>query len=244
MAYNPANNQGQSTESVDPGALGLPFLQIIQKGSPEFDETHAKHALKRVDGCRPGDVLYVPERRVLPRPILALPVAQTTLYTRWRPRNQGGGFLSNCPLSASTWPGYRRGVPGSPTANKEFVGEDELIYTIYFMLLFKQGEGERAVWKKAVIAFTGGQLKHARNWLKTIAGFSYPDMPDQKAPVFACTFLLNTGPDGNAQGGWMGWMAIHRDRILDFTTDEALLTMAEQASVSAVQDLPKPAQLQ
>lgn len=235
MAYNPATSKGQGSDSIDPSVLGLPFLTIIQKGSPEFDETHAKHSVKKIEGCRPGNIVFGPKKKILAQPLLVIPVAQTTLYTEWKPRDQGGGFVGNRSLAVANQPGYHRGVPGSPTESKEYVGNNEIIYTIYFMFLFKDGDK----WEKGVVSFTGTQLKHARNWLKTVASVSYAALPDVKPPMFAAQYQLSTAVENNARGSWFGWR-VQQDRILDFTTDEALLTLAEASSVQAMAQLPAP----
>lgn len=235
MAYNPAENKGQGTDTIDQSVLGLPFLTIIQKGSPEFDVTHRNHANKKIEGCMPGNIVFAPKRKVLPQPLLVVPVAQTALYTEWKPRDQGGGFVGNRPLSVVAERNYKRGVPGSPTEAKEYLGNNEIIYTIYFMFLFKQGEE----WEKGIISFTGTQLKHARGWLKQVLGVSYADLPNVKPPMFAATYQLASAVENNARGSWFGW-SVKQDRVLDFTRDEALLRSAEAASVQALAQLPAP----
>lgn len=235
MAYDPKKNQGQGTEDIDPSVLGLPFVTIIQKGSPEFDETHRFHKNKHIEGCKPGNILFARSRKILAQPLLCVPVATTTLYVEWKPRDAGGGFVGNRPLTITSHEAYRRGAPGSPEEYKEWLGKNELIYTIYFMFLFQLGND----WEKGVISFTQGQLKQARRWLQTIKNVEYTDLPDVKPPLFAATYQVSTVADSNAKGGFFGWNVV-RDRILDFTADEALLTAAEAASVQAMQALPAP----
>lgn len=237
MAYDPTKNQGQRTDDIDPAVLGLPFINIIQKGSAEFDETHRFHKDKKIEGCKPGDILFTQKRKVLARPLLVIPVAQTTLYTEWKSREAGGGFVGNRALSVATDRNYRRGTPGSPTEYKEYLGSNELIYTMYFMVIFKQGDA----WEKGVIAFTGAQLKHARKWSRSIKEVSYDNLPSSVTPpIFAASYQVSTAPESGNKGGWMGW-SITLDRIMDFTKDEALLTQAEAASVDAAKTLPSPA---
>lgn len=228
MAYDPTKNQGQNTQDIDSSVLGLPFISIIQKGSPEFDETHRLHNVKKIADCKPGNILFAQKRRVLSQPMLVIPVHQTALYTEWKPRDQGGGFLGNRDVTVVTERGYRKGPVGSNTANREYLGNNELMFSIYFMFLFKDGQD----WTKGMISFTQTQLKHARGWLRMVGGVAYPEFPGVKPPIFAATYRLTTQADSNTKGGWFGWN-VAQDRVLDLTTDEALLTMAEKASVEA-----------
>ena len=229
MTFDPRKAAGAGTENLDSALSNQPFINIVQKGSPEFDETHAQHEKKKVPGCKPGSIIFAPDRAVLPAPLLVVPVGQCAIYTEWKPRLAGGGYLGVRPLTVVTQPGYRKGVtPGQE--NKEFLGQNELVYTIYVALLFQQA-GE---WRRGLIAFTGTQLKHARGWLSLIRAVRYTgELAEVKPAIFAASYTLGTGPESNTKGSWFGWN-IRPDRVLDFTRDEALLELAHKASVDAM----------
>lgn len=232
-AYDPKASSGQSTASIDSSVLGMPFLSIVQKGSPEFDKTHRNHATKKIQGCEPGDIIFGMEKLILTQPLSVIPVAQTTIYSEWKDRNAGGGFVGHVGLEAVANPQYRKGAKGSPNQYKEYLGANELIYTIYVMLLFQY----KGTWRKGMISFTSTQLKHARNWLKDISSVRFKDLPDVKPPLFAASWLLKAKPDANSKGSWYAW-EIQADRVFDLTADETMLTMAEEASVAALHSLP------
>jgi len=234
MAYDPKASTGQGVSSIDPGVLGMPFLNLIQKGSAEFDETHKSHDAKKVEGCKPGSIVFAPEKLLLVKPLLIIPVAQTTIYSEWKARDQGGGFIGHRELSVRGDKGYRPGQPGSKDQYKEYLGTNELIYTIYVMVLFQHNKN----WRKGMISFQSTQLKHARNWLKTIANVRFKDLPDVQPPVYAATYLLDSEAASNAQGSWFAWK-ITLDRVLDLTSDELLLRSAEESSVAALATLPQ-----
>lgn len=234
MAYDPTKSAGQSSDSIDPSVLGMPFIFIIQKGSAEFDETHKNHGTKKIEGCKPGHLVFGSERVILEKPLRVVPVAQTAIYSEWKPRDAGGGFVGHQPLSVIDDRNYRKGVKGSPNESKEYLGNNELIYTVYVMLLFLQGN----TWKKGMISFQSTQLKHARNWLKTIASVKIAELPDVKPPIFAASYLLKTAIDQNAKGSWYSW-DIQLEKVLSLTQDEVLLTVADAASSAALLTLPR-----
>lgn len=224
---------GMGKETIDPGVLGLPFLNIIQKGSPEFDETHPKFTEKKIEGCRPGNILFEPERAILPQPLLVVPLAQIPLYTEWKPNK--GGFVGNRSLDITQDRNYRKGTPGTPTEFREYLGQNELVYTITFLLLFKQKD----VWKKGMIAFTSTQLKAARLWSKTILGIKFPDQPNLEPPMFAAKYEVTTFADSNAKGGFFSWR-ITNAGLLSPEADQALLEQAFDAAKNAQLLLPRP----
>lgn len=235
MAFDYNKASGMGTDTIDSSVLGPPFINIIQKGSPEFDETHQKYADKKIDGCRPGNILFEPERTILPQPVEVVPLAQTALYTCWKPNK--GGFAGNFPADITQDRSYRKGTPGTPTEYKEYLGQNELVYTITFLVLFRQGE----TWKKGLIAFTATQLKAARLWTKAVYSLKLPDTPEGfKPPIFAAKYHLTTFADSNAKGGWFGWR-ITNAGILSPEADQALLETAFKESSQAMLLLPKPA---
>lgn len=230
--FNFAQAAGIGTDNINREVLGMPFLTIIQKGSPEFDETHTKFKDKNIPGCRPGNILFEPERAILPQPLIVVPLAQTALYTEWKPNK--GGFVSNRALDIVNHRDYRKGAPGTPTEFREYLGQNELVYTIYFKLMFKVGEK----WKPGMIAFTSTQLKVARQWSRTILSTKLPDLPDVQAPIFASSYKLTTFADSNAKGGFFSWQ-VERDRILNPTADQALLEEAFASTKEALASLPR-----
>lgn len=232
MAFDFNKASGLGTDTIDRGVLGPPFINIIQKGSPEFDETHPKYVEKRIDGCRPGNILFEPERLILPQPVNVVPVAQTALYTEWKPNK--GGFVGNRPLSITSDRNYRKGTPGTPTEYREYLGTNELVYTITFMVLFQHNNA----WKKGLIAFTSTQLKAARLWSKTILAVKLPDMPDVTPPIFSAKYHLTTFADSNAKGGFFSWR-ITNAGILSPEADQALLETAFDTAKTAQQLLPR-----
>lgn len=231
MAFNFTEVAGMGTDTIDRSVLGPPFLSIIQKGSPEFDETHKKYAEKRIDGCKPGQVVFEPERAIVPTPFQVIPLAQTALYTEWKPDK--GGFVGNRTADITGHPDYRRGVPGSPTEYREYLGSNELVFTITFLLLFLH-KGE---WKKGMIAFTSTQLKVARQWSRILATTKIPGT-EQTAPIFASRYELETWADSNKKGGFFAWR-LKSLGVMNPDQDQALLEEALEATKAAQSLLPR-----
>lgn len=233
--FNFAQAAGLGTDTIDRKVLGMPFVNIIQKGSPEFDATHRKYEEKKIDGCKVGDILFEPERAILGQPLRVIPLDQTTLYTEWKPNK--GGFVGNRQLDIVHDRNYRKGVPGTPTEYKEYLGQNELVYTMYFKVLFEH-DGK---WKEGIIAFTATQLKFARQWGRTILNTKIPGF-EGEPPIFAASYLLSTVADGNEKGGFFSWK-IAQERVLDAVQDQNLLETAfDSARQTSSASLPRPAE--
>lgn len=110
MAFDVTKAAGEGMQDIDSSVLGAPFISIIQKGSPEFDETHKDYATKMIKDCKPGQIVFAPDRRILAAPLEVIPLGQRTLYTEWKPRK--GGFVGNRELTIVDHPSYHRGAPG------------------------------------------------------------------------------------------------------------------------------------
>jgi hypothetical protein len=236
MAFDYTQHAGAGTEHINKGVLGMPLLGIVQKGSPQFDETHKNHAQKRIDGCRPGDLVFAITNSVLPRPVEVIVTGTSTVYTEWRPKSAGGGYVGVRGLDVVRDPTYRAGgKPGTKEEHKEYIGENELIYTIYMAVQFKKSATE---WEKAIISFTSTQLKKGRAWMKSILNLKIPGT-EITAPIFAGLWSLGTAPEANKEGGWFGW-DIKLSRVLDGNTDEALLVMGSEIHQTVQASLPSP----
>ncbi len=223
MAFDLKKALGAGIEGIDQSVQGMPLLNIVQKGSPEFDETHKEYAEKRIPDCKVGDIFASRGRKILPQPVLVIPIATASIYTEWKPKSGGskGGFVGNQPLSIVGSRNYRKGAANTPDANKEWLGQNELKFTIYMSLLYKVGD----TWEKGMIAFASTQLKRARKWSRDILSVRYPDMPDQQPPIFAAQWKLETENDSNDKGGWKAWK-ITLDRVLSPEADGQLMEQA------------------
>ena len=227
---------GMGTENIDRKVLGMPILQVIQKGSPQFDETHADYGTKRIDGCRPGDIILSSENRVIGRSTNIVVLGVTTIYTVWKPEAQGGGFLGNAPLDIVDHRDYRRGQKGTPNEHKEWLGSNELKYTMVFDVLF---EDRPNVWTQGFINCTATQLKFARNFQRQLLTMRHPSNQDVVPPLFIAQWKLSTVAESNEKGSWFGF-AVERVKFFDLAADVALLNELMASAKESPKRLPQP----
>lgn len=219
---------GSGMETTEGISSTMPFIQIIQSGSPEIKRSHEQHEVRKIEGAQEGDLVFLPEKILFKgsEGVKAIPLAFKVLYTEWRPKTEGGGFIGTQTMSVVSEQRYRK------EGYKEFLGSNELIATIYVGILFQDGEE----WKEGIISFTSTQLKKARNWSKIIASFRYPQNRSIAPPIFACSFRVCTKSESNDSGDWFGYEIKTEGPI----EDEALLDKANEAVASAKRALPSP----
>jgi hypothetical protein len=236
MAFDFKAHAGAGSENINKDVLGMPILSILQKGSPQFDETHKNYGQKQIEGCRPGDLYFAPSNSVLKRPLEVIVTGTATLYTEWKPKSVGGGFIGNRPLTVTAQRGYSKGKPGTKEEHKEYLDGNELVYTIYVSLMFKKLP-DSDEWEKAIISFTSTQLKKARLWLKALLNLKVPGT-DITAPLFASIWSIKTEAEQNKEGGWFGY-DIKLVRVMDAVKEEALLNVAHETFVEVQASLPQ-----
>ena len=217
------------SDNLDIGK-SMPMLRIIQDGSPEVKKSHPLFLERQIKGAEAGELVFTAESTAF-ESVEALPITQKSLYSEWTSRSSGGKFVAHHDLGVTSNNEYRReGV-------KEYLGENELAYTMFFASLFLDSNEDK--WKECIIAFSKTALGPARLWNKSILRFKYPDDIDISPFMFSQSYLLSTTIDHGSQGdAYFNW-SIQPHRTLDFATDAKLLERALASRDIATQSLPQ-----
>lgn len=232
MAFNIDQYEGAGTENIN--VSSLPLLSIIQKSSPQVDSTHPNYATKKLEGAKPGDIMFNADSSILSQPLHFVVLATVTLYAEWKPKNLGGGLVAHHGLDVVSNPAYRRGPKGvKKEENKEYLGQHDLRQTIYLsVMLLNDGK-----WVPALFALTSSQLKGGRNLLKKLLSVKTPS--GGKAPTFFSKWLATTVLERNADNeAYFAWTFTHNG-VFDLTADEAVLQLAAESGPLAQEALPK-----
>ena len=203
-------------EHTNADDLGLPFLNIVQKGSPEVDKTHKDYATMRIEGCEVGAIVNSLSREILyqdgQEPLLFTPCTHQKLYVEWRQRKDGGGFVQS-----HQDPDILKNATRNDK-NQDILPNGNIIQTTsYFFGSYVDASGTQV---KAILGMTSTQLKKARLWLNSM--LSRKAMVNGKpapVPMFGCEYGLTTQPESNDKGSWFGWNV----ECAGFVTDRNLL---------------------
>lgn len=216
-------------EAVRPEDLGLPFLIIVQKGSPEVDNTHKDYATKKIEGAEVGDIVNTLSREVVyskgSEALRVIPCSYERLFQEWSPREKGGGMVKS----------HKNQAILSEVAGKNDKGQDVLrngnvlVTTAYFAVRVIPDEGDSY---RAVIGLSSTQLKKGRQWLNMSSSLKLTNGRGERftPPMFSHEYHLTTGPESNAKGSWYGW----KIELGPMLKDPKLISDARETAKSAV----------
>lgn len=204
-----SHGRGTGLEDADRDSFAIPFIQVLQKMSPQLDRNNAAF----IDGAAEGDFLNTASLEVYDgqEGILVAPVKFKRSFTAWIIREKGGGFKGEYavddPVVMTTQADAknRNILPGT---------EIQLVDTRLHGCILLSGD----VPTPALLSLTSTQIKKSKRWN------SYQSERSQKddKPIFAHVYRITTIPEHNDQGSWMG---VQIDPV-DDVQDQAVIDTA------------------
>lgn len=221
-------------ENVSAEDSGLTILTILQSNSPQCTKGDDKF----IKGAESGQFHNSATNAVYDK-LQVIPIGFNKAYVEWRPRTAGGGFVGIFS------PGHPRVAQAQQVGNKLITNDgNELVETAQHFVIVLPENGTPFV---ALLPLKSTQLRHSRRWLadmqtKVIEGPKGP----QRLPMFFQVYELETGPESNSKGSWMGltkitFKGIVPDDLINLakTSAESFNTVAGNAA--AAYDKASPA---
>lgn len=219
-------------EGTRPEDLGIPYVSLMQKGSPEVDDTHPDHESVKIEGIRAGMMINTLTREIIyakddSNPVLFIPMFHQKLYQEWKPRSAGGGFVQShgSPIILTKCKRSEKNEDVLPNGNI-------IRTTSYFAgLLLKDGitdvqhPDEALRPQRAVLAMSSTQLKKARSWLNMMHAIK---IEGRTPPMYSHIYRLTSVVESNEKGNWYGFK-IEIDRILTMK-DVGVITTSKQVA--------------
>ena len=188
--YSELSESGFEQTSADDYAM--PFLKIIQKGSPEVDEDDGAY----IADAKVGMFIDTATKELFEE-VQVIPCFYQRHLVEWRNRDDGGGWVGNHP------PGAEVGLQRDGSKFLMPNGETHLSDTRYFFCLRFDSDGGLT---PVVVSFASTQIKKARGWMTRMQ-----KMKGVKGdrtftlPMFANVWKLTTVGESNDQGSWKGY---------------------------------------
>lgn len=211
--YDFSADAGAGMEGVRPDDLSIPFLVILQDGSPEVKKTHPEYAVKGIKGATAGMILNTLTKEIYNPDIekdcvVFVPCFYQKLFVEWKPRESGGGIVKSHPDDRLL-----------QNTKKNDKGQDVLPNgniiqtTAYFFGFVIKDDGEAV---RCVIGLSSTQLKKARALLSLASSIKF-EGPNGKftPPLFAHKYEASTVPENNEKGSWYGWKFEIAGRVSD-----------------------------
>ena len=192
----------------DTSELQIPFVRIIQAMSPQVKKSDPAY----IAGASQGDVFNTVTGQFWPseKGVTVIPCYQETKYLKWRPREQGGGFLGELPkddpdISRTTRVGAKEVLPDG----NELVKSDQH----YCLIVDEDG-----VPSFGIVDMKSSALKVSRRW-KTQLKMLTVKHPKTGAlvvpPLFGTKWKLTVVEESNDQGSWFNWSVANDGYVKD-----------------------------
>lgn len=192
-------NVGTGLEDTTTDDYSVPFIRIIQSGSPQLNKNDGKYVKGSEQGhiyntvtseCTDGD-----------QGLIVVPCYYQKKYIEWKSRDNSGGGLVN--------PDHSREILSQCTKtdkNKFVLDNGNYIEETaqFYVMITNQEETE---WQQAVLTMTSSQLSKARKWISQMKQRKVQNSKGElvEAPMFMFRYLVKTIGEQNDQGSWYGW---------------------------------------
>ena len=225
-------------DNVNQEDLGIPFLTILQKGSPQVDKDHADYATKGIDGAEVGDIINTVSNTVIAsasEEFEFVPCSYQKLFMEWTPRNKGGGLVKTH-KDANILLECQRNEQGQDTLRN-----GNLIITTAYFYGIAIVDGART---PCVIGLASTQLKKAKQWLNMAMSLKMtaPNGSKYTPPMFSHTYKLSSVPEKNEKGTWRGWCIKVGATVSDAVLIADAMNYAKRATTQVRAQLNAPEQ--
>lgn len=222
-----SQDAGAGFENADKNAYAIPFISILQSGSPQCKKSDGAY----IKGAEEGMLYNTVTQEVFSgeEGITVVPCHYDRQFLEYGDRDSGdSGFYGahnptdpvvvNTPFATE---GKHKG--------KQVTPEGHILNDTrqHYVLLVKPD----GTYTPAVIGMSSTQVKASRNWMSKMDSikFKRPDGVPFTPPMFSHSYKMTTVPQSNDQGAWMGWK-IEVDKVVD----DASLYAAAKAFRDAV----------
>jgi hypothetical protein len=196
---------GAGFEQADKDAYAIPFLSILQAGSPQVKKSDGAY----IKGAEEGFFFNSVTQDVIDGSagLTVIPCYYTRRYVKWGARDAGGGFKGEF-LPSDPIIGTAKEVDGRlllADASGAFNPKTSDILTDtrnhYVLILSDSG------YSPALISISSSQIKKSRQWMSKMDGIKLrrADGSMFTAPMFSHSYNLTTVPESNDKGSWYGW---------------------------------------
>lgn len=194
---------GEGFENVTAKDILIPRISILQALSPQLKATKSEF----IDGAKEGMICDVATGELLPTPLIVIPVFYIKQYLEWAPRASGKGLCgihdSDAILDKCTEDDKGRPI----LDNGNYIAETAQFFVLNMM----------ANRRRSFIPMASTQLKNARKWMTLATGekLQRGDGSEYTPPIFYRSYSLDTVPESNVEGDWVGWKVSRGERMED-----------------------------
>lgn len=188
---------GVGFESADSSSYAIPFLAILQSGSPQIKKSDGAY----IKGAEEGMFYNTVTQELLDgeHGVIVIPCAFKRTFIKWAPRDSGGGFKGELQPSD---PQVQAGVLDKDGRLVDSEG-NLLSDTRTHYVLVLDGKGG---YQPAVVSLSSTQIKKSRQWMSKMNGIKLQraDGSHYTPAMFSHSYKVSTVPESNDKGSWFG----------------------------------------
>ena len=237
-----AEDAGAGMEGATAESFAIPFLSVLQKGSPQVDEASGA----ALEGAKAGMLYENVNSKLLDGKagVRIVPCSYRRVFLRWAPKgSDGAGFKGELAPE----------VVADMRAKGEIVDMDGKLYiplpdgTVndkkcdrisdtrnHYVLLLDADTGG---WKEALVSLTSTQIKKSKMLMSALASVKVNGPSGMfTPPTFANVVRMSTVPESNDKGRWFGVkfeLAAQVDRAEVYAAAKAFHASVSKGSVVA-----------
>lgn len=205
-----AADAGAGMEGASQESFAIPFLSVLQKGSPQVDEASGA----AVEGAKAGMLYENVTGRLFSGKdgVIVVPCAYRREFLRWGSRSAGGGFKGS----------FTPEVAAEMRLKGQIVDLDGRLYAPmpdgsvnpeksdrfndtrnHYVLIVDATTG---AWTEALLSLTSTQIKKSKMLMSALASVKLKNGAGQMytPPTFANFVRVNTVGESNDKGTWFG----------------------------------------
>jgi hypothetical protein len=187
-------DSGAGFEGADSQSFAIPYLVILQKGSPQVDEDDGKFMKDAKVG-----MFFNTVSQALYDSVTVCPAYYQRMLVEWVPRDAGGGFRGAHHPSSIDLNTLERDDSG----RFRMENGNALADTRYHFVLIVNDDGST---EPCVISLTSTQIKKSKQWMTQmnslkVTGKKGPYTPPMSSHLYTVTSVK----EENDKGSWKGW---------------------------------------
>ena len=203
-----AEDAGAGMQGMGANDFAIPFVCILQKGSPQVSRANAKY----VKDAKAGDIFNTVTQEAYDgvEGVLYIPCGYSKSAVEWKPRDSGGGLVAH----------HKEGDPFLKKCTRNDRGQliapetgNIVVDTAYHFGLLLHGD---ALPEWAVISMYSTQLKKSRMWNTTMRRIMVKGPGGVfNPPSYSHQYRLTTSGESRDTYDWFGWKIVSEGRVED-----------------------------
>lgn len=221
--------EGSGFENITADDLAIPFISILQSGSPQVKKGDA-----HIDGAEEGFFFNNVTNEVLGDEIKLISCAYEKVWNEWVLRENGGGFvlkhIDGSILLKTTKDHKKRNI---------LENGNQIVDTAVHYCLLVDADGTAT---PVVVGMTSTQLKKSRRWNSTMKGLklTIKGKGAINPPMYSHMYTASTVMEDNAEGEWSGWLICNPEMIEDPELYTEARKLHDDVTAGQVRTAPPP----